>query len=237
MELRVPQALALAILLYGVPSPAESETSESSTVNAERTIVQWNASDKTCRSPTAPALAAVAACAQRDSFSKLLIQMKYCHVSIDRVGQAPWRPCDAAAAAQNSALARTTARIRRMAGVFLLSATINARTKAYFIIDSGASNVQIPEEVAEEMKRDGTLADTDFLGERHFAQADGRRLQQRVIRLRTLQIGDRIMENVLATVGAPKSRALLGQSFLQRLNWWKIDNVKNVIELEFAGSL
>jgi hypothetical protein len=44
------------------------------------------------------------------------------------------------------------------------------------------------------------------------------------------------MENVLATMGAPKSRALLGQSFLRRLNWWKIDNVKNAIEFEFTGA-
>ena len=236
MQSRVTRALALAIFLYGVPGMALSQTHEAPVANAELTIVQWKDSNKICRSPTTPALAAVAACAQRDSFSKLLIQMKYCHVSTDKVGQAPWRPCDAAALARNSALARTTVRIQRLAGVFLLSATINARSKADLIIDSGASNVQIPEEVAENMKREGTLADTDFLGERHFAQADGRRLKQRVIRLRTLQIGDRIMENVLATVGAPKSRALLGQSFLRRLNWWKIDNVKNVIELEFAGS-
>jgi aspartate carbamoyltransferase catalytic subunit len=32
------------------------------------------------------------------------------------------------------------------------------------------------------------------------------------------------------------SQALLGQSLLRRLNWWKIDNVRNAIELEFTGS-
>jgi predicted aspartyl protease len=74
------------------------------------------------------------------------------------------------------------------------------------------------------------------MGERRFIMADGRGMQQRVFRLRSLQIGDRTMENVLATMGAPKSRALLGQSFLRRLNWWKIDNVKNAIEFEFTGA-
>jgi predicted aspartyl protease len=44
------------------------------------------------------------------------------------------------------------------------------------------------------------------------------------------------MENVMATVGAPRSRALLGQSFLRRLSWWKIDNVQNSIEFEFTGA-
>jgi predicted aspartyl protease len=57
-----------------------------------------------------------------------------------------------------------------------------------------------------------------------------------VFRLKSLQIGDRTMENVLAAVGAPRSRPLLGQSFLRRLSWWKIDNVKNAMEFEFTGS-
>ena len=123
-----------------------------------------------------------------------------------------------------------------MGGVFVLPAVINGSTRSYFIVDSGAANVQIPEEVAEEMKRVGTLAESDFLGQRRFTLADGSGLQQRVFRLKSLQIGDRTMENVLAAVGAPRSRALLGQSFLRRLSWWKIDNVKNAMEFEFTGS-
>ena len=118
----------------------------------------------------------------------------------------------------------------------MLPATINGSSKVYFIVDSGAANVQIPEDVAEEMKRNGTLTEADFLGQRRFILADGSGTQQRVFRLKTLQIGDKTMENVLAAVGAPRSRALLGQSFLRRLNWWKIDNVKNAIEFEFTGS-
>ena len=90
--------------------------------------------------------------------------------------------------------------------------------------------------LADEMKRSGTLADSDFLGQRRFTLADGSSLQQRVFRLKSLQIGDRTMENVLAAVGAPRSRALLGQSFLRRLSWWKIDNVRNAMEFEFTGS-
>ena len=115
-------------------------------------------------------------------------------------------------------------------------AQLAGSTQAYFIVDSGAATVQIPEETVAEMKRNGTLTDADFMGERRFILADGRGMQQRVFRLRSLQIGDRTMENVLATMGAPRSRALLGQSFLRRLNWWKIDNVRNAIEFEFTGA-
>jgi aspartyl protease family protein len=204
--------------------------------DAAQAIAQWNGSNAMCRSKEAPAIEAIGACEQRDTYSKLLALANYCYGPNGKDSPAGWSPCDAAKAAQDSALARTTVRFQRMGGVFVLPGTINGTTKTYFIVDSGAANVQIPEEVAEEMKRAGTLAESDFLGERRFVLADGRGLQQRVFRLRSLQIGDRTMENVMAAIGAPHSRALLGQSFLRRLNWWKIDNVKNAIELEFTGA-
>jgi clan AA aspartic protease (TIGR02281 family) len=162
--------------------------------------------------------------------------MNYCYGLTDKTGPAIWSPCDAAKAQRDAVLARTTVRFHRMGGVFMLPATINRTPNVYFIVDSGAANVQIPEEVAEEMQRKGTLGDADFLGQRRFLLADGSGLQQRVFRLRTLQIEEMTMENVLAAVGARRSRALLGQSFLRRLNWWKIDNIKNTIEVEFTGS-
>ena len=123
-----------------------------------------------------------------------------------------------------------------MGGVFVLPILLNGSTHAYVIVDSGAATVQIPEEVAEEMKRNGTLSDADSMGHHRFILADGRTMQQRVVRLKSLQIGERTMENVTATVGAPRTRTLLGQSFLRRLNWWKVDNVRNAIEFEFTGA-
>ena len=231
----IPRFIVFAALLFGVANLTQAQISEQPAVNVEQAIAQWNASNKTCRINVTPALTAVAACEQRDTFSKLLVEMKHCYGPTDKAGSAIWSPCDAAKAAQDSAWARTTVQFHRMGGVFRLPATINGRTNVYFIVDSGAATVQIPAEVAEEMKRNGTLADADFLGQRRFLLADGSGLQQRVFRLRTLQIGGKSMENVLAAVGAQRSRALLGQSFLRRLNGWKIDNVKNAIELEFTA--
>jgi clan AA aspartic protease (TIGR02281 family) len=120
--------------------------------------------------------------------------------------------------------------------VFLLPATVNGTANVYFIVDSGATNVQIPEDVAEQMRREGTLTEADFLGQRRFILADGSGVSQRIFRLRSLKIGNRTMENVLAALSAPRSRPLLGQSFLRRLEWWKIDNVRNSIEFEFTGA-
>jgi hypothetical protein len=201
-----------------------------------QTIARWNASNTTCRNTATPALEAIGACEQRDRFSKLLVQMNQCYGPSSNGGPSGWAPCDAARAAQDSAMARTTAPFHRRAGVFVLPALLNGSTETYFVVDSGASNVQIPQEIADALTRQGSLGPGDFLGDRSFVVADGRKLVQRMIRLRSIRVGNRTMDNVLAAVGAPHSQALLGQSLLRRLNWWKIDNVRNAIELEFTGS-
>lgn len=211
---------------------AQAQTADS----AEQLIARWSASDATCRDPAASAIDAVGACEQRDTLAKVLALAGLCHApaaAADRSNNGVWTRC--AGGAQQEAT-RATSHFQRMGGVFVLSALLAGSTQVYFIVDSGAATVQIPEEAVEEMKRAGKLTEADFMGQRRFFLADGRTMQQRVFRLHSLKIGDRIMENVLATMGAPKSRALLGQSFLRRLNWWKIDNVKNAIEFEFTGA-
>ncbi len=223
-------ALAIVAIQIG-PKLADAQGND-----IVQTIAQWNASNTNCRNTCTPALEAIGACEQRDRYSKLLALMNQCYGPTGKDGPAMWSACDAAKAAQDSALARTTVQFARRGGVFVLPVTLNGSAKSYFVVDSGASNVQIPQEVADELMKNGALTQADFLGARSFVVADGRRLQQKMVRLRSLQVGERTMENVLAAVGAPRSQALLGQSVLQRLNWWKIDNVKNAIELEFTGS-
>jgi aspartyl protease family protein len=223
--------ILLVALLVGGVRPAQAQSAD-----AGRTIAQWNTTNGTCRNANVPALEAVGACEQRDTFSKVLSLMDYCYGPTEKAGPATWSPCDRAKKLQDSALARTKANFQRMGGVFVLPAGLNGNTKSFFVVDSGAANVQIPQEVADELMRNGTLNQSDFLGERRFVVADGRGVLQKVIRLRSVQVGDRTMENVLAAIGAPRSQALLGQSLLRRLNWWKIDNINNAIELEFTGS-
>jgi hypothetical protein len=224
------RGLLLVVTLLGSAHLVRAQTS------AEQTIAQWNASNAICRNTNAPALEAIGACQRRDTSSKLLALMNYCYGPTGQSRLAKWSPCDTAKMAQDASLARTTASFQRMGGVFVLLVALNERVQAYFVVDSGAANIQIPQEVADELTHNGTLNEDDFLGERRFVMADGRGFLQRVIPLRSVRVGNRTMENVLAAVGEPHSQALLGQSLLQRLNWWKIDNVKNAIELEFTGS-
>ena len=237
MQTLFPASLVTSLLLFAAASHAQPVG------EAGQFIAQWKASNALCRNAATPALEAIGSCEQRDTYSKLLSAANYCYGPVEG-GPAGWTPCGgdpsggkpSAKALQDAALARATERFQRMGGVFVLPATINGTSTTYFIVDSGASNVQIPEELAEEMKRNGTLTEADSLGQRRFTLADGSGLQQRIVRLRSIKIGERTMENVMASVSPPRSKALLGQSFLRRLSSWKIDNVRNSIEFEFTGS-
>ena len=222
--------LSLLACLYVSVAVAQSDL-DGVPGNPAQLIAQWGAADATCRNASAPAIEAVGGCEQRDTMSKLLALARYCHMAPAGGGVARWAPCGSARSS-NAAVAP----FQRMGGVFVLSALLNGGTHTYFIADSGAATVQIPEETAEALRRAGSLTEADFAGQHRFVLADGRTMQQRVFRLRSLQIGERTMENVLATVGAPRSRALLGQSFLRRLSWWKVDNVNNWLEFEFTGA-
>lgn len=231
-------ATLAASLLFAAAAPQAQSGGE-----VAQFIARWQANNALCRNPATPAIDAIGACEQRDTLSKLLSASNYCYGPVEGV-PAGWTPCGgdpaagtpSAKALKDAALARTTERFHRMGGVFVLPAMVNGTSNAYFIVDSGAANVQIPEELAEEMKRNGTLTEADSLGQRRFTLADGSDLQQRIVRLKSIRIGNRTMENVMAAVSPARSRALLGQSFLRRLSSWKIDNVRNSIEFEFTGS-
>ena len=205
--------LASIVLLPG-PAAAQDEA-----------LAAWRSNDEACRSSTATALAAVAACEQRDTYAKRLMQLNFCQDA----QSATWRPCPAGISPMPP---RSTVQLARAGGIFVAPVVLNGTVKQYAILDSGASNLQIPQEVADELRRNGSLTDADGLGQRRYILADGKGVQQQVFRLKTLQIGDKVMENVVATVSTPNSRVLLGQSVLRRLNGWAIDNVRNTLTLD-----
>jgi aspartyl protease family protein len=217
---------ALALLVLAGASTVSANAQD---VSGEppQIMAAWRSNNDTCRNATAGALAAVAACEQRDTYAKRLLQLNFCPQA-DAAAE-PWKPCPTGAPA---VLQKTTVQLARVGGIFVAPVVLNGKVKQYAILDSGASNLQIPQEVADQLRRDGTLTDADGLGQRRYILADGKGVQQRVFRLRSLQIGDKVMENVLASVSPPNSKMLLGQSVLRRLNGWAIDNVRNTLTLD-----
>ncbi len=99
-----------------------------------------------------------------------------------------------------------------------------------FIFDTGASTISIsPAEVAV-LYRQGTLKKEDILNTEYFQDATGNISAGTKIILREVQIGNKVLNDVQATVvnnlNAP---LLMGQSVLERFGKITIDNENNKI--------
>lgn len=137
-------------------------------------------------------------------------------------------PTPAAAA---PAAGTETVALKAEGGELLVPVTINDSVKLDFMLDSGASVVTIPADVAMTLIRTGTLTRDDYLGRQTFRLADGRTVPSTILRIRTLKVGDIVVHNVQASVTDAKGSLLLGQTFLARLSTWSIDNGRHVLVL------
>jgi clan AA aspartic protease (TIGR02281 family) len=121
--------------------------------------------------------------------------------------------------------------LRNDGGVYVVAVRINRAITLDFIVDSGASDVHIPADVAMTLARAGTIASSDFIGDREYRIADGSTLKSSRFILRELKVGSRVVQNVVANIGSAKGELLLGQSFLTRFGSWSIDNDRHIIAL------
>ena len=122
--------------------------------------------------------------------------------------------------------------MKREGGTYVVPVLINNAITLDFTVDSGASDVSIPEDVVSTLIRAGTIRDTDFIGEQTYVLADGSRVKSKTFRIRSLKVGDRVLENVTGSVAGRNGTLLLGQSFLGRFKSWSIDNTKHALVLE-----
>jgi predicted aspartyl protease len=121
--------------------------------------------------------------------------------------------------------------LRQRNGVLLVPVLINNTMSLDFIIDSGASDVTVPPDVVLALMRAGTLTKADFLGTHTYILADGSKVPSQTFRIKSLKVGDTILENVVGSVGSGNGTLLLGQSFLSRFSSWSIDNTRKVLLL------
>ena len=102
--------------------------------------------------------------------------------------------------------------------------------KLRFIFDTGASSICISLAEALVLHRQGLLQEEDFIGLESFQDATGQTSEGAKINLRTVKIGNIILENIEATiidnVDAP---LLLGQTVFERFGKIEIDNENNEI--------
>ena len=117
-------------------------------------------------------------------------------------------------------------------GTFMVPVEINGAMTIDFVIDSGASDVTVPSDVFSTLKRTGTVKQSDVAGQQTYMLADGSKTSSVTFMIRSLKIGDIVIENVNASVAPPQGTLLLGQSLLNRFKSWSIDNTTQVLLLE-----
>jgi uncharacterized protein YecT (DUF1311 family)/predicted aspartyl protease len=116
-------------------------------------------------------------------------------------------------------------------GTFVIPVLINGQITLNFTIDSGAADVSVPADVVSTLIRTGTIQKSDFVGQKTYRLADGSTVPSATFLIRSLKVGNRLLENVTGSVASAEADLLLGQSFLRRFKSWSIDNTRQVLVL------
>jgi len=121
--------------------------------------------------------------------------------------------------------------LKKNGAIFVVPVEINGALTLDFAVDSGASTVTIPINVYNTLLRSGTINDSDMIGQGTVVLADGSKSKLSVFTIRSLKVGDKTINNVIAAVLPFGGQLLLGQSFLARFKSWSLDNTKHVLLL------
>lgn len=119
--------------------------------------------------------------------------------------------------------------LAKRGGVYTVPVKINGALTLDFVVDSGAAEVSVPADVVLTLVRTRTVSEADFLPGATYRLADGSHVQSPRFILRTVQVGNRTIRNVPASIGELTSQLLLGQSVLERLGHWSMDTRRGVL--------
>ena len=115
---------------------------------------------------------------------------------------------------------------------YAVPVAINGQLTLKFVVDGEAADVSLPSDVVTTLIRTGTIAAGDFIGRQTYALADGSKVPSKQFIIRSLKIGERVVENVRGSIFAANSAPLLGESFLDRFRSWTVDNERRALILK-----
>jgi hypothetical protein len=101
--------------------------------------------------------------------------------------------------------------IERRGGAYYVPVRINGTITLPFLLDTGATDMVIPADVARTLIRAGVLTSRDFIGKSRYRLADGSEGVSDVVSLRELQVGEHFVRNVTASISPLQGEPLLGQ--------------------------
>jgi predicted aspartyl protease len=108
---------------------------------------------------------------------------------------------------------------------------INDTITLPFLLDTGASDLVMPADVALTLMRAGALKRGDFIGQTPYRMANGAEEVSDVVVLREVRVGDHTIRNVSASITPAQGEPLLGQSFLSKFGTLTVDYKRRVLVL------
>jgi clan AA aspartic protease (TIGR02281 family) len=119
----------------------------------------------------------------------------------------------------------------KIAGIYQVPVQLNDVLTLNFILDTGATDVSISEEILLTLIRSGTINKKDIIGETNYVLADGSTRKSIRFIIRKIRVGNQILKDVTASLSQKLAPLLLGQSFLEKLGTWSIDSKRKVLIL------
>lgn len=107
--------------------------------------------------------------------------------------------------------------LKSIGGIHKIPVTLNGLLTLDFIVDTGASDVILSDDITDKLIRTGAIDKKDIRGFSTYEQADGSSFKCRNLIIRSVRVGSRTVENVKAGSCPQKASLLLGQSFWNKL--------------------
>ena len=127
---------------------------------------------------------------------------------------------------------KTVVKMNKTGGVYEIPTEING-VAMHFIFDTGAGLISISDNEIKLLQKQGKFSPDDIIGKGNFVDANGNITEGTIINLKTVKIGDLVLDNVEASVVHNlKAPLLMGQSALEKFGKISIDYKKAEITFE-----
>ena len=123
--------------------------------------------------------------------------------------------------------------LKTQSGIYEIPIILNNTVRISFIFDSGASDVTLSPDVAMVLFRSGTIDKSDYIDTQTYVFADGSTAECSRFNIKEINIGGMILKNVTASIqNSLDAPMLLGQSVMQRLGKYSVDNTTHCLIIE-----
>ena len=101
------------------------------------------------------------------------------------------------------------------------------------ILDSGASDVSLPESVENQLLQNGIIREENYLPSGMYVVADGRTILSRRFIIPRIEVDGVYVNNVTCSVNESDNIILLGRAFLDAFKSWSVNNETNQLILKY----